>query len=107
MFQRAFKGTIYEITDHPDHFKHLYENVILSPKTLAQIYCPDEITMEAVRKRGWGISPDFSITNTRTGKILFGEITFFDGSGYMTFNPDKFDFIMGEKFILPERNFYQ
>ncbi len=41
------------------------------------------------------------------GKILFGEITFFDGSGYMTFNPDKFDFIMGEKFILPERNFYQ
>lgn len=39
VFQRAFKGTIYEITDHPDHFKHLYENVILSPKTLAQIYC--------------------------------------------------------------------
>lgn len=79
VFQRAFKGTIYEITDHPDHFKHLYENVILSPKTLAQIYCPDEITMEAVRKRGWGISPDFSITNTRTGKILFGEIKRQDG----------------------------
>ena len=37
------------------------------------------------------------------GKILFGEITFFDGSGYMSFAPDEFDFVMGEKFVLPER----
>lgn len=37
-------------------------------------------------------------------KIYFGEITFFDGSGYMSFNPDEFDFEMGNKFILPERN---
>lgn len=29
------------------------------------------------------------------GKILFGEITFFDGSGYMKFDPDSFDFEMG------------
>ena len=34
------------------------------------------------------------------GKILFGEITFFDGSGYMTFNPDAFDFELGAKFNL-------
>ena len=32
------------------------------------------------------------------GKIIFGEITFFDGSGYMTFEPDEFDYIIGEKF---------
>lgn len=32
------------------------------------------------------------------GKILFGELTFYDGSGYMTFNPDSFDYEMGEKF---------
>ena len=37
------------------------------------------------------------------GKILFGEITFFDGSGYMSFAPDEFDFVMGEKFVLPEK----
>lgn len=36
------------------------------------------------------------------GRILFGEITFFDGSGYMTFKPDGFDLIMGEKFIIGE-----
>lgn len=33
-----------------------------------------------------------------SGKIYFGEMTFYDGSGYMTFNPDSFDFEMGEKF---------
>lgn len=38
------------------------------------------------------------------GIIRFGEITFFDGSGYMTFEPDEFDFILGEKFKLPKRN---
>lgn len=34
------------------------------------------------------------------GKILFGEITFFDGSGYMKFEPDSFDFEMGNVFNL-------
>lgn len=38
----------------------------------------------------------------QNGKIRFGEITFFDGSGYMTYHPDSFDFILGEKFKLPE-----
>lgn len=35
------------------------------------------------------------------GEIHFGEITFFDGSGYMKFDPDKFDFELGDKFKLP------
>ena len=36
------------------------------------------------------------------GKIIFGEITFFDGSGYQTYRPDEFDYILGEKFKLPK-----
>lgn len=36
------------------------------------------------------------------GEVKFGEITFFDGSGYMKFEPDSFDYEMGEMFILPE-----
>lgn len=35
------------------------------------------------------------------GKIKFGEITFYDGSGYMTFNPDYFDEELGKLFKLP------
>ena len=34
------------------------------------------------------------------GKILFGEVTFFDGSGYMSYDPDSFDFEIGSKFDL-------
>lgn len=32
------------------------------------------------------------------GKIYFGELTFYDGSGYMTFNPDSFDEQLGSCF---------
>ena len=34
------------------------------------------------------------------GKIYFGEITFYPWSGYMEFEPDEFDFELGEKFEL-------
>lgn len=37
------------------------------------------------------------------GRIVFGELTFYNASGYTAFEPDKFDFIMGKKFILPEK----
>lgn len=36
------------------------------------------------------------------GRTVFGEITFFDSSGYMCFEPDEFDFKMGAAFDLPE-----
>ena len=36
-----------------------------------------------------------------SGKVYFGEITFFPWSGYMTFNPDDFDRQLGELFVLP------
>jgi hypothetical protein len=36
------------------------------------------------------------------GEVKFGEITFYDGSGYMTFKPDSFDEKFGKAFILPE-----
>ena len=38
------------------------------------------------------------------GRIYFGEITFFPWSGYMKFTPDQFDCILGDHFVLPEKN---
>ena len=35
------------------------------------------------------------------GKIYFGELTFYPWSGYVQYTPDSFDFILGNKFILP------
>lgn len=37
------------------------------------------------------------------GDIRFGELTFFNASGYMIYNPDDFDIDMGAKFILPPK----
>ena len=34
------------------------------------------------------------------GKILFGELTFYNASGYMKYDPDDFDIEIGNKFIL-------
>lgn len=34
------------------------------------------------------------------GKILFGEVTFFNASGYMMYEPDKADFTLGQKFLI-------
>ena len=79
VFDAAFRGTKYYISDHPTDLKHLYENVQLSPETISQIYNPDEATMRTAQSRGWGVSPDFSITNRYTGKTLFGEIKRQDG----------------------------
>ena len=36
------------------------------------------------------------------GKIVFGELTFYNASGYMKFIPDEFDFTMGDYFTLPK-----
>lgn len=36
--------------------------------------------------------------NVNNGTIYFGEITFYDGSGYMAFEPDSFDFELGKPF---------
>lgn len=37
------------------------------------------------------------------GRIVFGELTFYDACGYMKYNPDSFDFTVGEMFELPSR----
>ena len=36
------------------------------------------------------------------GKIYFGELTFYPWSGYVQFDPDEFDFLLGEPFMLIE-----
>lgn len=36
------------------------------------------------------------------GKMYFGELAFYPWTGYVSFTPDKFDFILGEQFILPK-----
>jgi hypothetical protein len=37
------------------------------------------------------------------GNIYFGEMTFFNASGYFTFEPDSFDYDIGSSFVLPKK----
>ena len=77
--RKNLDDSIYEINDHPSDFRHLYENLVLSEKDSSEIYNPGEKAMATARKRGWGVTPDFSIKNKKTGKTLFGEIKRQDG----------------------------
>jgi len=38
------------------------------------------------------------------GRIIFGELTFYNASGYTVFTPDEFDIILGKEFILPHNS---
>lgn len=54
--------------------------------------------LEMARKLSKGfphVRVDFYNIN---GKIIFGEMTFFNASGYTEFDPDEFDFELGKKF---------
>ena len=75
VFKKAFEGTKYVLHKKPKHLKKLYANVQLDKEVLSQIYNPDI----DLKNRSWGVSPDFAIENTETGKILFGEIKRQDG----------------------------
>ena len=39
------------------------------------------------------------------GKIYFGELTFFDGSGFYNFQPDEWDYKVGAMLTLPTPNY--
>lgn len=75
IFKKYFRGTEYVLHEKPTHLKNLYAKVELPQSVLKQIYNP-EIDLENTK---WGVSPDFAIENTKTKKILFGEIKRQDG----------------------------
>lgn len=75
VFNSYFEGTEYRLLKKPTHLKSLYSQVVLPDETLEQIFTPP-IDVSSAK---WGVSPDFAIENTRTRKILFGEIKRQDG----------------------------
>lgn len=74
-FKQYFKGTEYVLHEKPTHLKNLYSSVQLPDEVISQIYNPS-LSLETIK---WGVSPDFAIENTKTHKILFGEIKRQDG----------------------------
>ena len=70
--------------------------------------CPKPQQLEQMLEISRILSSDFPHVRVDlylvNDKIYFGELTYFNASGYMKYQPDSFDFELGEKFVLPERN---
>ena len=67
------------------------------------------INYERMKKIAEELSKDFPEARidlyNNEGQISFGEITYFDSSGYMLFDPDSFDIELGNRLQLPIKQF--
>lgn len=74
----------------------------------AAIDIPKPDNFEMMLRIAEKLSEDFPFVRVDlyncNGKIYFGELTFYPWSGYVQFTPDKYDYIFGEDFILPNTN---
>ena len=65
---------------------------------------PKPENLEEMLQISTKLSEDFPFARidlySLANKIYFGEVTFYPWSGYMEFEPDDFDFVLGEKFSL-------
>jgi hypothetical protein len=68
-----FKGTQFRIRSKPKEFNNIYVDVKLSREVVAEIYTPKE----PIKKHG--VSPDYAIDNTQTGKTIYVEVKRQDG----------------------------
>ena len=59
--------------------------------------------IEIVKKLSEGITYVRVDLYNIKGKIYFSELTFFDGSGFDKFNPEKWDYVLGEWLELPSK----
>jgi hypothetical protein len=95
---------------YTDHYCHVVydpqwnkQDVVIGQSSNSADYQKPD-TLEEMLEIARTLSKDFPAVRIDLydigGQILFGEMTYFPWSGYMHFQPDEFDFILGEKFTL-------
>lgn len=104
------KYIVVDIDRYIGHKRNFYDinwnNLNVSsdcPKVDRQINKPKNL--EKMLNVASKLSEDFPFVRVDlyniSGKIYFGELTFYPWSGYVSFNPDEFDFKIGENLDLP------
>lgn len=85
---------------YDDDFQKI--DVSRNDERIQDITLPKPLNFDEMKMLAGGLSKEFPHVRVDLynvdGKIYFGELTFYDGSGYMTFNPDSFDEEMGKDF---------
>jgi len=74
VFQKYFEDTSFRIRSKPNEFNNIYKNVELSAQVISEIYNPPE---NQIKRHG--ISPDYAIDNTESGKTIYVEVKRQDG----------------------------
>jgi hypothetical protein len=72
-FKKEFEGTDFRIRAKPNEFARIYVDVKLPETILKEIYNP----ASGIAKHG--ISPDYAIENSKSGKTLYVEVKRQDG----------------------------
>ena len=77
--------------------------LFINPQKVGKPECLEEmLRLSRILSEGIPhIRVDWYIAN---GQLYFGELTFFDGSGFFRFIPDEFDFTLGSLITLPNRS---
>lgn len=74
VFQKYFENTSFRIRSKPNEFNNIYKTVGLSAQVISEIYNPP-----AGKIKRHGISPDYAIDNTESGKTIYVEVKRQDG----------------------------
>lgn len=104
---------VYDVDRFTSHKRNIYDTEWNDMRVASDCPCSDEKyekpgTLGKMLEIAKILSSDFPAVRVDLysveGKIYFGELTFFPWSGYVKYSPDTFDFDLGEKFVLPEKN---
>lgn len=109
-FNGNAKYIILDVNRHTNHKRNIYNtdwNFIDVntdyPNLRDSVPRPDGL--EEMLKVANMLSEDFPFVRVDlywvNGKVYFGELTFYPWTGYVQFDPDQFDYMLGEEFILP------
>ena len=98
--RRNFYSTDWEYIPFTTLYSTAPEIVIERPKQLSELLGVSEKLACAIGKPPF-VRIDMYVLPDR---LLFGEITFFHGSGYEQFYPKSYDRILGDLIRLPEIN---
>ncbi|MGG3940329.1 ATP-grasp fold amidoligase family protein [Peribacillus psychrosaccharolyticus] len=110
-FNGAAKYVVLDVDRLKDHKRNIYDtnwNLINVSTDHSNIQYPVEKPegLDQMLKIANKLAEDFPFIRVDlywvNNKVYFGELTFYPWTGYVQFEPDKFDFELGREFNLPK-----
>ncbi|WP_322551820.1 ATP-grasp fold amidoligase family protein [Priestia megaterium] len=110
-FNGEAKYIIFDVDRHTNHKRNIYDtnwnfiNVSTDHSNFGDSV-DKPAGLEEMLKIANILSEDFPFVRVDlywvNGKVYFGELTFYPWTGYVQFEPDNFDYILGENFTFPQ-----